>query len=227
MDLLSDLSDSLTPLRTGDYGMFEFRWCNEEEFESELVPWKAGAAERNDAAELKDAELARMMKPGSTPEMLQSAELIEQIQAAITCREAALRNPQTSDTMQGMLKDTFTKPGKKVLGPGHTQILGRLALEPFADQELAKENMEDVDLANARIDMTDLLPPDILGDPLSQRHISRLHGTRQASASAELVVPDDEDLSSYSYYSDYEQDEPAATPRQQQQPNMQPMTQRA
>lgn len=81
-------------------------------------------------------------------EQARSLALIRVLETAIKRREDALR----------ALGDEPGVPTTRVAGGGTP--IGRLALEPYTDQALAKEGLESLELHNARVDMTDLLPLD-------------------------------------------------------------------
>lgn len=209
---LSDLGDALTPFKTGDYGVFEYRWCDEDEFEAAPadIPWTSHA---NTSAAVRAIEA--QPEPAMSLEMQQSLQLIPMIQRAIERREAALRNVQASDAARAMLSGpTGSRSSRR--NPNY-EVLGRLALEPYTDQALAKEDMAEADLLNSRVDMTDLLPPDLLGDhPLSQSNVRLMQQPAPGAASSIAarfaggagVAQDESDNSSYSYYSDYEPEDP-------------------
>jgi hypothetical protein len=127
-----DLADSFDPFKTGDMGCVAVR----------KVPLGGLQAEC--------ASPTRRPGPEPRPEVVaaerQSLALITLIQLAIDRREQALRD---------LGEEISFQCSAAAFGDGTP--IGRLAIEPFTDQALAREDLESADLIDARVDMTELL----------------------------------------------------------------------
>ena len=134
-----DLADTFDPIRMGDMGCVAVR----------KVPPNGSQAGR--------ASPARRPGPEPHPEVReaerQSRALITLIQTAIERRERALRDLGEETSVQS-----------STAAIGDCNLIGRLAIQPFTDQVLAREDIEPADLVDARVDVTELLsisPPSL------------------------------------------------------------------
>ena len=220
LGILDDLADSLAPWRTADLGCIAVRKVATEqpltadEFES---TGPTSLAEREEAAKKAREEAARQERGRS------SLALIQLIQAAIERRETLLRD--LGEGAGTPAEQAGAAPAGAAAG---TTPVGRLALEEFPDQALAREELAAIDLAAARVDMAELLPRNAF-DP-GYADTAAAHAQRSAAsmgsflsmgpgaggdysydeAAAYYTDKRQEDEYSYSYYTDDEEKKAAA-----------------
>ena len=131
LGIFDDLADSLAPWRTADLGCIAVRKVATEqpltadEFES---TGPTSLAEREEAAKKAREEAARQERGRS------SLALIQLIQAAIERRETLLRD--LGEGAGTPAEQAGAAPAGAAAG---TTPVGRLALEEFPDQALARE----------------------------------------------------------------------------------------
>ena len=190
--IIGDLLESLTPWRTGDLGCVSIRRegdfsVNEEETGMTEDPQVIAEAERIRAEE-EAANEAKLAKSRA------SLALIQLIQSAIERREALLRQMGEEPGL----------PASQAGGNSARTPVSRLALERHVDQALAREDLESVDLAAARLDMSELLPR-AAADPRYSAAAGKAAGAAAlADASTGKGTYIDEPESVYSYYDDYD-----------------------
>ena len=199
--VIDDLMESLTPWRTGDLGCLSIRRAgefssSEGETGKTTDPHILAEAERQRAADERAAEEKAHRSRASLV-------LIQLIQSAIERREALLRE---------MGEEPGLPAGRNVQAVQHRgngAAVGRLALEPYTDQALAREDLDSVDLNAARVDMSELLPR-----PAAE-HRGPATATARAASAAQgaglgtghlLLDGTDGDASVYSYYDDADGD---------------------
>jgi len=145
-NVFDDMHDSLMPLMSGDFGFFGVEYHDNDE-EDQALKETGRKGEGNEE---------EVVQASSDEDLHRTRILIEMLQGAIDARETKLRE----EMAQGRIRTvTFKGSGVPPLPQQHGQPIGRLALEPYPDQLLAREGLEAFDLhMHRRIDMTDLLP---------------------------------------------------------------------
>lgn len=140
-----DLADSFHPVATGDFGSFfsVLGVAKERQGVTDLFD----AHHKDSLAGVGEAEAPRASERHIAEEK-RSLALIELLQKAIERREMALYK----------LRDEVGVPASTAVGGG--TAISRLALEAKTDEALANEELGDVIIDGARVDMTDLLPPE-------------------------------------------------------------------
>ena len=198
---LDDLADSLAPWRTADLGCIAVRKVSQGGvLHDDTGPTSLAA--REEAARRAQEEQEKQSRGRG------SLALIQLIQTAIERREKLLRELGESigtpaDHMTAVGADKAQAAANARGAPISTPI-GRLALEDFPDQALAREELAPVDLAAARVDMSELLPRNAF-DP-DYANATTSHAQRSAASMGSFLGmrPADQapggGASSYSYY---------------------------
>ena len=194
--VIDDMMEALTPWRTGDLGCVSIRRAgefsaSEGETGKTTDPHVLAEAERKRVADERAAEEKAYRSRASLV-------LIQLIQAAIERRESLLREMGEEPGLPA------GRNVKAVQHRGNSASVGRLALEPYTDQALAREDLDSVDLNTARVDMSELLPR-----PAAEHRGAGAATARAAAAAAgagvgtgALLESADGDASVYSYYDD-------------------------
>lgn len=188
LGFFDDLADSLSPWRTADLGCVAVRKVPKDlrngipSIGEETGPTSAAARQALALKAQQDAE--RQLKCKS------SLALIQLIQAAIERRE----------TLLAQMGESIGTPVDAARALAQMSI-GRLALEDYTDQALAREELAPVDLAAARVDMSELLPRKAY-DP-GYAHATAAHAQRSAASMGSFLgmrPTGSANGDSYSYY---------------------------
>ena len=155
MGLVDDFVQALSPWTTGDLGCVALKREGDYYIKDETgaTAGQAPPITKKEAEELaaQNLFLAEEKQAKNAPSLV----LIDLIQTAIDRREMLLRKMGEEPGLPagaGPLVSEATAAAQR------GTPLGRLALEEYTDQALAREDLESVDLAAARLDMSELLP---------------------------------------------------------------------
>jgi len=181
LSFFTDMSDSLRPLKTGDFGFFEVRYEAEHDITPETTPGSEQETHDKTAAPELDV---------FSEEQRRCHAVIRLMEDAILSREKALlilvpSGPQTKQ-----------RPLHELTDIGHLAFVSR----PLTDQLLAREDLADLDIKTARlVDMSGLVgPPDILRRPPGLRRLIPSNGYEYSYSSDY----ESGQSGAYSYYSD-------------------------
>ena len=202
LGFFDDLADSLAPWRTADLGCIAIRNIPKDVPDEVLHPDDTGPT--SEAGRLKLAQKAHL-DAEKQQKARSSLALIQLIQAAIDRREALLR--EIGEHVGTPVDDNARARALAAEAGGVGTPIGRLALEEYTDQALAREELAPVDLAAARVDMSELLPRNAY-DP-GYAYATAAHAQRSAASMGSFLGmnPGVENGDQYYDYSQYENPE--------------------